>query len=67
MSAKKFKKTKSFKFIPKRCELCKYYFEFSQEVYGKTVPYTSCLNPRFGHSDAEPLEYCSAFVPFTST
>ena len=61
MSAKK------FKFIPKRCEFCKYYDLFQRYIFGIEVKEATCLNRRFGHSDAEPREYCSEFIPNVST
>lgn len=61
MSAKK------FKFIPKRCEFCKYYEVFKQFIYNEEVNNATCLNRRFGHCDAKPSEYCSEFIPNVST
>ena len=56
-------KLKRFKFIPKRCEFCKYYNVTTQFIYNTEVKNVSCLNPRFGHYDAKPNEYCSSFTP----
>ncbi len=61
MSAKK------FKFIPKRCKLCKYYSISIQVIYNQKVKNAACLNQRFGHGDANPEEYCSEFTPNVST